>query len=510
MKKLQNFRVLALCVASFSMTPFASEEPTLGINLAGVNDYNPAWVFVDAFRHARLWIPQQVEGGPWDTKQPLDIDANGWIASLQEGQAAGTLVFGNSEGHCPTGEYVCLYEGEGTLVFGLGASIRSQKPGRIVLDFNPQRGSIYLKITATNPQNPIRNIRVIMPGFEETYSSQIFHPDFLRSIEGFQVIRYMDFQHTNDSPNQYWKDRTTLETFSQATRRGVAIEYLVELSNRTGCHPWFCMPHLVDDEYVERFAQLVLEKLDPKLQVYLEYSNEVWNGQFEQARYARERGRELNLSDNEYQAQLFYHSKRSVEIFRIWEKVFGGNTRLVRVLAAQSANPWTGLQVMEFQDAYKHADALGVAPYFGGSLGVGENAEKSLTLSVEEILDACRSDIGKTMDHTRENAQNAAKKGLRLVAYEAGQHLVGVGEWTNNQSLTDLFIAANRHPLMKDRYEEYIREWQRSGGGLMAIFSHISSPSKWGSWGILEYQNQDIASAPKYQAVRQFIPAAVK
>ena len=38
-------------------------------------------------------------------------------------------------------------------------------------------------------------------------------------------------------------------------------------------------------------------------------------------------------------------------------------------------------------------------------------------------------------------------------------------------------------------------------------FMSTSDPSKWGSWGILEYQNQDPATAPKYNAVMVFIAA---
>src|SRR5581483_8613189 len=138
-------------------------------------------------------------------------------------------------------------------------------------------------------------------------------------------------------------------------------------------HPWFCMPHRADDDFVRRFARLVHERLDPGLKVYVEYSNEVWNYQFGQTRYAQEQGTALKLGNPE---NLRYYSQRSVEIFKIWESVFGRTKRLVRVLAAQAVNPWSSEQVLKWHDAYQHADALAIAPYFGNRFGDPKTADE--------------------------------------------------------------------------------------------------------------------------------------
>ncbi len=98
--------------------------------------------------------------------------------------------------------------------------------------------------------------------------------------------------------------------------------------------------------------------------------------------------------------------------------------------------------------------------------------------------------------------------GLKVLAYEGGQHLVGVGGAENNEKLMDLFIAANRAPRMKDIYLEYLRAWKDAGGDMFMIFSSTGAPSKWGSWGILEYQGQDPATAPKDEAVMEALHAA--
>jgi hypothetical protein len=104
-----------------------------------------------------------------------------------------------------------------------------------------------------------------------------------------------------------------------------------------------------------------------------------------------------------------------------------------------------------------------------------------------------------------QNRANAGRRGLDLVAYEGGQHLVGTGEALNNQQLAALFIAANRHPRMRELYLEYLNQWREVGGGLFNHWNDVYPYNMFGSWGAIEYQNQDPATAPKYQALMEFI-----
>ncbi|HQU74706.1 MAG TPA: hypothetical protein PLG66_20535, partial [Calditrichia bacterium] len=436
-------------------TAMPGQQAPLGMNLGGVVDWSSQLPFVDVFRSARNWIPQQVDGGPWDTGEQLNVDSLGWIAALDSGQAAGTLMTRDLNGHYPAGTYVCLYDGEGQIRFGFDARTTSESPGRIELEVTPGNGGIYLKIVATNPADPVRNIRVLMPGFETTYQSEPFYPPFLDMIGQYRVLRFMDWMRTNNNETETWSQRTSPQHRSFAGGTGVPVEVMVELANRLQIDPWFCMPHRADDHFVREFARYVRDNLDPGLTPYLEYSNEVWNGIFSQAGYARQRGLELNLSSNEYQAQLYFYSMRSVQLFQIWQGEFGSRD-FVRVLASQSANPWTGEQVMDFQDAYQNADVLATAPYFGGFLGSPSLESRVQQMSVDEVLDSCMADINRVKVRMQTNYQNAQSRGLGLVAYEAGQHLAGHGGVENNQTITDLFIAANYHPRMEDLYQAYL------------------------------------------------------
>lgn len=481
------------------------EPPALGLNLAGVADWSSQWVFVDVFRHARAWIPQKPVGGPWNTGEVLELTPQGWPL-LKPDQAAGTLMCRDLDGHYPGGVYTCLYEGSGAIELGFDAHTISQEPGLIRIQVSPASGGIYLKIVASDPADPVRDIRVIMPGFEQSFQAQVFHPLFLERLEGFGGLRFMDWQRTNGSVSGRWSRRATLDYFSQATERGVALEHLIDLANRLDANPWFCMPHKADDDYVRGFAEMVRARLDPELSVFVEYSNEVWNGQFAQGDWCQERGLALGLSTDPYQARLFYQSLRSVEIFAIWEGVLGAaSDRLVRVLASQSANPWTGIQVMDFQDAWMRADALAVAPYFGGHLGTPAHAAATVQMSVDEVLDECVLHLDEVASRIATNRGEARRRGLGLLAYEGGQHLVGVGSWQSDPTLMALFFAANRHPRMRALYLDYLGRWSALGGGAFQAFSSCGLPSQYGSWGALEWQDQPMRDAPKYRALREVL-----
>jgi hypothetical protein len=163
--------------------------------------------------------------------------------------------------------------------------------------------------------------------------------------------------------------------------------------------------------------------------------------------------------------------------------------------------PWLSEQIVSWKDAYKHADALAVAPYFGYEFGDPKTADATARMSPDQLLDALEKEVnGPNREVIRKQAGVARKFGLKLIAYEGGQHLVGYLGAENNEALAKLFQAANRHPRMYDLYRRHLRNWSEAGGDLYVLFNYVTTPSKWGSWGLLEYQDQPTGDAPKYRA----------
>lgn len=483
--------------------------PRLGMNLNGPADWNTELPFVDVFRFSRPWISQKKDA-PWGRGPKLDLDEHGWVKRLEPDCWAETPLCTIEGGHYPGGRYTVLYEGKGRLGFWGAASVASRREGRVLIDVDPSKGAIWLRLLETDPRDPVRDIRVIPPGFEKTYRDRPFHPVFLERWKGIACFRFMDWMQTNGSPIRAWADRPKPEdaTWSE---KGVPVELMVALCNHQKADAWFCMPHQADDDYVRHFARQVKERLAPDLHVYIEYSNEVWNNMFPQTRYSQDKARELGIGPEErpWEGGGKYYARRSVEIFSIWEDVFGGTERLVRVLAWQAGNTWWMENIiLPFDEAWKSADALAIAPYMGMNVppqGDGLTADEVAGWTVDKVLDHLEQKaLPKSIEAIRATKGVADKYGLLLLAYEGGQHMVGVGGGENNDTMTRLFHQANAHPRMGKIYTRYFDAWTEAGGDLFCYFSSVGRWSKWGSWGILQYTDEDPRRAPKFMATMEW------
>ncbi|MBI5688255.1 MAG: hypothetical protein HZC54_24545 [Verrucomicrobia bacterium] len=508
MKTLLALLVCAFSAATATAAAPPDAKPRLGMNLAGPADWMTELPFVDVFRTSRTWISQR-KGAGWGKGPELALDEFGWVKRLEPDCYAEAMICTIRGGHYPAGVYTVLYEGEGKLDFGNSAKVKESKPGRILIDVDSSRGGFSVQLKETNPANCVRNIRVIMPGFEPTWERDPFHPVFLKRWKGFACFRFMDWMHTNNSEIARWSQRPTLRhaTFS---KRGVALEWMIELCNRQKVAPWFCMPHLADDDFIRNFAKMVKERLDPSLKIYIEYSNEVWNGQFKQSHYAGEQGVKLGLGPKErpWEAGWHFTAVRSMDIFKIWEEVFGGHERFVRVLPSQSGVTSVSEGVLGFRNAAKHADALAVAPYMGYTIGRGKTAnlaDQMKDWSVNQMLDHFeKTGFADSLNRMAKDKAIADKYGVKLIAYEGGQHMVAfLRDQQLVKKVSATMHACNRHPRMGELYRRYYDEWAKLGGDVFAVFSSIGAYSHHGAWGLAEYNDSKPADYPKLAATLQ-------
>ncbi len=474
-----------------------------GINLSRVCYWSTEFPFKDLFKQSQPW-QSQIKGKPYGQGPPLNLSSLGWVQWLRAGQAADTLITRTPMDYEP-GSYVCRYHGKGTLRLHNDATEIHRSPGEILVNVRPSSKGIILTLEKADDLDPIRNIQLVPCSMEGTAATDPFHPRFLKNWAAFKVIRFMDWMNTNDSPVQHWSQRTLPTMQTQGGRGGVALEYMIRLANTLHADPWFCMPHMADDTYIENFAQMVKQTLDPTLNIYIEYSNEVWNEQFMQAGYCRKQGLSLGLSSDPVKAGIYYYTHRSLDIFNIWEAQFKGTQRLVRVLSSQFANPWISRQILEYLNAGHRVDALAVAPYFGSAWGDPDKSPSAIEMTLDQLFDACEKEIERNHERVAIHARMAAAHGLDLVAYEGGQHLVGNRGTQNNEMLTAVFHAMNRDPRMKPLYLKDLHGWHRAGGGVFVTFASTGAYDKWGSWGLLEQATQVHDTAPKYQAVQEYI-----
>ena len=519
-----------LCYAP-PISAYYNLDAALGMNTNEVMESDSSVPFIDLFRAA---LPFD-DARPWLTKGDIVYDIDGWPQDLRGGQAGSRFLSNLPANTIPDGLYTVLYDGEGEIRYANDASLLKREAGRDTIQITAgadKQLNATLLIVKSTPNNYLRNIRILPPGgicadnpfkrvenesecsantyraFNEYYTKILFNPDYLNFMKSFKAIRFMNMSGITQNNMTSWQQRPRL---SQATwggkegKRGVPLEIMVELANRLNANPWFCMPHAADDDFVKQYARYVKQHLHNDLIPYIEYSNETWNTLFLQGNYVREQGLKLGLDTNANRAGYRYYAQRSVEIFNIWQSVFGNKNRIKRILAGWTVAPQISEIILSQDEAYKSADAFAIGPYFFG----GHNEVRGVK-TLDEVFNLLtdsqyRYSLPKVLDYIKAQKVIADKYGVQLMAYEGGQGLVDFKTTSNEQMPNPLLYVANRDARMAELYAEFLNGWKQAGGGL---FMHYTSPrtyQKYGSWGTKEYVTQPLADAPKYQAILNFM-----
>ncbi len=554
---------------------FGTQTSSAGLSfgLRGVVDWSVQQPFLDVFKTSRAWLGHSES--QWGAYQAEDLaamgllDANGWITDLPAGvDRVETFILTEmpAEAQYTAGTYRLSYDGAGEIHVH-GAEIVSQSNGEIWFNYTPTgEGMVVVSISDTDPQNTgnyLRNIEVVkqeyIPAFE---AGALFNPLWLEVIGDAQALRFMDWQETNESTIRSWSDRPTPDTYSYS--EGVPLEVMVALANATGTEPWFNIPWNADEAYIRNFATYVRDNLDPDLRAHIEMSNEVWNWMFEQAREAAAAA-EARFGQDLGDGWMQEYGARATEMARVLDTVYAGNEdRLVKVIATHTG--WPGLEESILQAPawqalsptnaapYLSFDTYAITGYFSGGLGTDAKAplvldwiarseaqarqdasarglsgsaaeayfaehrfDLAVDLAVRELRDgSVTGNSEDSLQHLFEmfayHKSVAEAHGLDLVMYEGGTHVAGVGQWINNDQLTEFFTHLNYSDGMGQLYTELLAGWEAAGGTLFNAFVDVSEPSQWGSWGSLRHLQDSTA---RHDAVVAFMdshpaPATMK
>lgn len=538
--------------------PKTDGAPPMAVNPAGVSDWSVQQPFLDVMKSARAWIghkPNQWGGMDHDDLAKAGhLDENGWPVRIpRELSTIATVILTDlpEEAVSLAGRYRVQFDGDGIVDVGGRARNVRFAPNEVTFDFTPGPGPVEIRIKRTDRKGTgdnVRNITVVAQDRIAAYEAgKIFNPDWLALIRDFDVLRFMDWMKTNDSEQIHWSDRPLVSDYTW-TRIGVPVEIMLALANELDADTWFTMPHRSDDDYNMRFATAVRDGLNDDRRAYVEYSNEVWNWQFQQARWADEQARaRWNAKD----AWMQFYGMRAAQIAGIWTDVFGtsADKRLVRVISSQAG--WLGLEEMALEAPLWQAegnpapstafDAYAITGYFGRVLGTEARAgmvrdwiadslqaaqdsadaqglsggarddhiathryDHASALAGQELrdgsisgdsLDTLADLIGETVSW---HVKVARESDLDLIMYEGGTHVVGIGPMVDDEALTDFFIHLNYTPEMGELYQDLIASWRNAGGTLFNVFVDVSNPTKWGSWGALRFLSD---SNPRWDAV---------
>ena len=555
MKKYLNIALICLVLLPFS----AAQELAypLGINLGFVGSNGRE--FVDVAKTYKGW---QKIGRAWCpgsnfTCDGAKVDENGW--PLEDAQAVLLDVrpwgawFSYDEAKCPfcadsqplldvSGIYKLSFKGQADIKpakdkFEIINQDYDPKTNTTTADLIvPEKGQLIYAIFENTKRTKdssvdtgISDLHLIRPGYHN--KNQTFTDEFLASFEPFTTIRTMTWtgapydapEYTDKHNKIYWSERNRPE-WRQPQLDGVAWEYIVELANLTGKDIWINIPIFATEDYIKGLAEFLKNNLHDDINVYVEYSNEVWNSHFKQYVYnlaaawaEKATGNSPLNADGEKDADVWRkrrYALMNVRIARIFSSVFGKdaiNDKIRIVHAWFSAFPQdVAEQLTWINDTfgppsdYIYAIAAGAYIYdkdMPNDAEIDEIARRMITASDAAV--ASRLSY-KTL---------ADKYGLKNFVYEGGPDTVVNLKMNRKTNQMNRMIEFNRNDaivdvLLHDIWNNWF-EHRDIHGDMYMFYDLYSAYNRWGMWGVFEdVNNKDTAKWKALQALQGMIEIA--
>ena len=337
------------------------------------------------------------------------------------------------------------------------------------------------------------------------YSSgaDVWNTTFINELAPYGTLRFMDWGAVNNSNVTTWSQRRLptdplnadiglVNPWETTVLPGLAYEWMIDLCNRTNKDMWVCLPHKTDAEYWSQLAALIHQKLNAHLKVYVEYSNETWNGGFAQFQWCLDKGIADGLpGDNQWYKGGAYGMWQSLKIFKEFQTVFGApamGNRVIRVFAASgnydiAAQAFTNVMQSAGWNQGQRVDMFAIAPYVGSDIdGNAPNASSLFHADIDLVFNE-RILPAETI---------ANNNGVTLGCYEGGQHLLtNANAWSAN-------------PLIYDEYLYMLNKWKPKFN-LFMHYAHCGAWSVDGAWGAKQFTGQTLNSAPKYKALVDWV-----
>lgn len=543
--------------APVPLTPFLH-----GVNIGEISDYG-VQILRNKFAQSRIFwetdtSPERVRTR--DTIDPSRLRPDGYPRSLPPGTYVFTYFFTTPEKR--TGNWHCLWDGDGRVRFNSISEIttRDAVGGEIIHDYQlTGEGNAWsIAIERTNPANPVRNIRVvheahIIAGSNYRDPSSRFDPDWLDDLLQTRAncLRLMDLQAINGSavsattdlwPDDYQTQSNYLyDGALKLANHGPSWSLLAHLIIATQArYAWIHCPHLVPlgpsnpTNWWTNFVQYLHQRIPSTCRLILEHTNELWNGVFPQATYARGAVSNGQQGTNDQERAAQWHCLRTQLMAQDAARVLGGAYR-ARCLAAlmwqRAANEESTRYALHLPFSSGQAppefDIYGVANYFGdrvGNPGEGGFTPTQLITLPHATLDAwLRADLDNNI-YAPVTGNRGFRSGgiplavaiateheLHFVTYEGGQHLSETPGflWPTGSGAAENLRQFNQSPAMGAlQRDNMLRTLALGGYTTHYTFgrSYNLNQGSVGYWGLYEnrFDQQGLADDPKYLEFRRF------
>ncbi len=515
----------------------------LGVNTTSNADWDGSRMFADAIKQCRGWAnynnfsqPIAADAQGWPTQDFLVIPVagppqlNGTYRLRFKGLAQVVLNFGYGRFAVGGKDYGAV------LPSGVGYN-KAANETSATMRLTPKTGiNVFMQFgnTQRNPAaatntglTDIELLRPTAPGSATpTAPGTLFNAALEADFAPFTTVRYMTYLNANGNTIQNWSDRVLPGNPIQAQPNGGALEYMVMLANETGKDLWINVPVSATADYITKLAQLLRYGSDgvnpyttaqahpryppaqPNLNIYIEYSNEVWNFEFSQAgtnynlavAEVNAGGSPLNYdgSTNTYYWGWRRVAEQAVAISNIFRGVWGDaamGTQIRPVLMWQGDDGQaTAQQQLDFlADYYGNADGIAhvATPHPPGyflSAGGGawyHSVNNPAATSISALYaSGLALPTGVPVD-----AEFSHSFGLTEAGYEGGFEIGDDGP-------TQMQLAANVNARAQAFEADGLNYYFAKGGGLGMIFL-VAGAYSYG----LAYPTVYNAATPKNAAV---------
>jgi hypothetical protein len=251
----------------------------IGANMPGLADWARSQPYVNLIRQTRAWGSADK---PWDGNVTFD-PITGWP---KEDFGAITLSGSVDIG----GKYLLYAKGNAEVLIDLDPSAyisnktydASSNTFTAVINMPEGPGSMLLSFRNTTGPG-LQDIALLQPGYNLTSKSNITNV-MSAHLSRFNIIRFMDWTGTNGNAEVNWNDTTPVDWPQYAARHNPwqTIPFVANQVNKP-IDIWINIPISATDDYILNVARIMFSELNPTNNIYLEYSNELWNFGFSQA-----------------------------------------------------------------------------------------------------------------------------------------------------------------------------------------------------------------------------------
>jgi hypothetical protein len=340
-------------------------------------------------------------------------------------------------------------------------------------------GGIY--VTPLDPNNPPKNFHLIAPGYSAYPNNPTFTQPFLQALAPFTTLRMMDYMNTNANLVTNWASRPQDNVFGFANA-GNSYEKMIAMANASCKDLWINVPLYASDDWATNMAQLIKANLNPKLHVYYEYGNELWNWGFA-AWQVVDTWAFANTALTADPGSWDRHGQQVafslMHFIQVMQPILGSQGRPILAGDTGISNYFSaGLAWIQatYGPPSQYIYAIAGSTYFfpnGNETDLDTlftNLNNNITAS---LIPCIAADVALAKQYN-----------VKYSVYEAGQ----------SQGWSDLSTAAQQDPRMGTCYQSLVNYLISQGTDVCNFFNFVGTWSKWGYWGALTDVRQAVSS----------------